>query len=160
MSRPHHYTTTVQWTGNRGSGTLDYRAYGREHLISAAGKTQAIEASSDPKFRGDAERYNPEELFLSSLSACHMLWYLHLAAVNGIVVLSYEDRAEGVMIEEAGGAGRFTSITLRPEIRIVGGGAQVQAARELHKEAGKKCFIANSVNVAIEYAGRVILEGG
>jgi organic hydroperoxide reductase OsmC/OhrA len=155
MSRDHHYTITNRWTGNRGSGTLDYRAYGREHLINVDGKTHAIEASSDPKFRGDPSRYNPEELFLASLSTCHMLWYLHLASVNDVVVLSYEDQAEGVMSEDAG---CFISVTLQPEIHIAGDGAQVQRARELHAEAGKRCFIANSVNVPIAYRGNVIVN--
>jgi organic hydroperoxide reductase OsmC/OhrA len=158
MSRTHHYTVTTHWTGNRGSGTLDYRAYGRDHLISAEGKIHQIEASSDHKFRGDSRCYNPEELFISSISACHMLWYLHLAAIENIVVLNYEDRAEGVMTEEADGRGRFTSVTLNPVVNITGGGAQVHAARELHEQAGKKCFIANSVRVPIRYRGEIILE--
>ncbi|MFT7121648.1 MAG: organic hydroperoxide reductase OsmC/OhrA [Neolewinella sp.] len=157
MSRQHHYTTKTEWTGNRGSGTLDYRAYTRDHLISAAGKTDPIKGSSDPSFRGDPGRYNPEQLFLSSLSACHMLWYLHLASVNGITVLEYVDNAEGSMDEDANGAGRFTSITLQPRI-VIAQANKVDQAKELHHEAGKKCFIANSVNVPIGYGG-VITAG-
>ncbi|MEL7159200.1 MAG: OsmC family protein [Bacteroidota bacterium] len=158
MSRQHHYQILNQWTGNRGSGTLDYRAYSRSHRLSAAGKAVAIEGSSDPKFRGDAEKYNPEELFLFSLSACHMLWYLHLASVNGITVLEYEDRAAGTMEEGADGAGSFTGVTLQPRIVIVEED-KVAAARELHHAAGKKCFIANSVKTPITYAGEIILLG-
>lgn len=149
----HHYRTTTTWTGNRGSGTLDYRAYTRNHLIAGEGKGHQIEGSSDPAFRGDKTRYNPEELFLSSISACHMLWYLHLATVNDIVVLEYEDHAVGTMEEEADGGGRFTSVTLKPKVKIAG--PQVQRALELHEEAGKKCFIANSIRVAIAYEGEV-----
>ena len=156
MERTHDYVTQLEWTGNRGSGTLDYRAYGRDHCISVAGKRHEIEGSSDPLFRGDAARYNPEELFLSSLSACHMLWYLHLASVNGITVLEYVDAAEGTMAEDKDGAGRFTSVTLRPRI-VIAQADKVERAKELHHEAGQKCFIANSVKVEIGYGGEVVV---
>ena len=154
MEKKHHYQIKNEWTGNLGSGTLDYRAYKRDHLISVEGKNAHIEGSSDPNFRGDKKRYNPEELFVSSLSACHMLWYLHLASVNGITVLEYVDLAEGTMEEEVGGAGRFTAITLRPNI-VIAQSDKTELARELHHEAGKKCFIANSVNVPIAYEGEI-----
>lgn len=152
----HHYQIKTEWTGNLGSGTLDYRAYKRDHTISAAGKNSPIEGSSDPSFRGDPKRYNPEELFLSSLSACHMLWYLHLASVNGITVLEYVDSAEGQMEEEADGSGRFTSVVLQPYI-VIAQADKVDLARELHHEAGRKCFIANSVKVPIGYGGEVVV---
>ena len=154
MSKAHHYHVTTRWTGNLGSGTLDYRAYTRDHTVSVAGKTGIIECSSDPAFRGDAARYNPEELFLSSLSACHMLWYLHLASVNDVTVLAYEDRVTATMEEDADGAGRFTSVTLHPQIKVAAG-TQVQRAEQLHAEAGRKCFIANSIKVAVGYVGDV-----
>ncbi len=153
MTRSHHYHVTTRWTGNRGSGTLDYRAYSRDHVISVKGKSPGIHASSDPLFRGDGTRINPEELFVASISSCHMLWYLHLAAVNDIVVLEYEDLAEATMEESEDGAGYFTSVVLKPTITIAG--TQVQRARELHAEAGKKCFIANSVNVPITYVPEI-----
>src|SRR5215467_13434389 len=102
MANLHYYKTTVAWIGNRGTGTSDYKAYDRNHEVVVMGKT-TIPASSDPKFRGDSTRYNPEELFVSSLSSCHMLWYLHLCAESGIVVVSYGDRAEGTMIETTEG---------------------------------------------------------
>ena len=153
MNRIHNYQVTTRWTGNRGSGTLDYRAYSRDHLISVPGKPQTIQASSDPLFRGDGSRLNPEELFVASIAGCHMLWYLHLAAVNDVVVLEYEDFSEATMEESEDGAGRFTSVVLKPVIKLAG--TQVQRARELHAEAGKKCFIANSVNVAITYEPQI-----
>ncbi len=150
MSKAHHYTTRTTWTGNRGSGTLDYRAYGRDHTISGAGKEHDIAGSSDPSFRGDAQRYNPEELFVSSLSACHMLWYLHLASVMGITVLEYVDEATGEMEEGSDGAGHFTSIVLHPRVTIARSD-KVELANELHERAGKKCFIANSVRTPVTY---------
>lgn len=144
MKRTHRYQPLIRWTGNLGSGTLDYRAYSRDHEISLDGKLHTIQGSSDPLFRGDLARYNPEELFVSSLACCHMLWYLHLAAVNGIVVLAYSDRPEGVMEEDEDGAGRFTIVQLNPEVTIASGGNR-ELAESLHAEAGKKCFLANSV---------------
>lgn len=156
MPKQHHYKIQTEWTGNLGSGTLDYRAYKRDHLISATGKSAPIAGSSDPSFRGDPKRYNPEELFLSSLSTCHMLWYLHLASVNGITVLEYVDSAKGTMAEDADGSGRFTSVTLQPRI-VIAQADKVERAKELHHEAGKKCFIANSVRVGIGYGGEVLV---
>jgi organic hydroperoxide reductase OsmC/OhrA len=143
----HRYEVTVEWTGNRGSGTSDYRAYGREHTISAAGKAP-IAGSSDTAFRGDATRWNPEELLLASLSACHKLWYLHLCAANGIAVIAYVDRAMGTMAEEPHGGGRFTRAVLRPHVTIRAGDDRALAAR-LHHDAHEKCFIASSVNFPV-----------
>ena len=156
MARTHQYEITTEWTGNLGSGTLDYRAYKRDHSISAPGKGASIEGSSDPNFRGDPKRYNPEELFLASLSSCHMLWYLHLASANGITVLEYIDRAEATMEEQVDGSGKFTGVTLKPEIHIAQAD-KVELAKSLHKEAGQKCFIANSVKVEMQYGGEIMV---
>ena len=147
MTKHHKYTLQVVWTGDQGSGTSRYDAYSRDHLVRAANK-QAIEASSDPAFRGDATRHNPEELFVASLSSCHMLWYLHLCAVNGIVVTGYADDPIGTMEESAQGSGRFTDVHLRPQVTI-GAGGDVKLAKRLHEEAHKFCFIANSVNFPV-----------
>lgn len=149
MAKQHRYPVTISWTGNRGAGTSGYKAYDRAHEISAPGKP-VISASSDPGFNGDPSRYNPEELLVAALSACHMLWYLHLCAVNRIVVTRYVDRAEGTMIEESDGGGRFTSVTLKPDITIKAG-SDLPKARELHHEAHAKCFIANSVNFPVNH---------
>ena len=148
-AKDHSYSVTVTWTGNTGAGTTGYRAYARTHEIAAHGKP-AIPASSDPAFRGDKARYNPEEMLVASLSSCHMLWYLHLCATEGIVVLSYEDIAEGVMQEDEHGGGRFTDVVLQPEITIAAG-SNIERARALHAEAHAKCFIANSVNFEIRH---------
>ena len=115
--RTHHYTLNIEWTGSRGQGTRTMAGYGREHLITAPGKPP-ITGSSDPSFRGDPACWNPEELLLASLSACHKLWYLGLCAGAGVIVESYHDQPEGVMVEEADGAGQFTSVTLRPRVTI------------------------------------------
>lgn len=147
MSRQHRYAVTVDWTGNRGSGTSDYRAYDRAHEIRAEGKPP-VPGSSDPAFRGDPARWNPEDLLVGSLSSCHMLWYLHLCAAAGIVVTGYVDRAEGVMEEGGDGGGRFVQVTLMPTV-TVRRGADLETARTLHHEAHAKCFIANSVNFPV-----------
>jgi len=145
----HQYLTTVEWTGNSGRGTTSYKAYSRDHVISAGHKV-LIPASSDPSFLGDPTRYNPEELFLSSLSSCHMLWYLHLCTVNGVVVTGYTDQAEGTMEEDESGSGRFTAVVLNP-IVIVQQEEMIAKANELHAQANQMCFIANSCNFSVNH---------
>ena len=146
-AKTHTYRTTVRWTGNRGSGTSAYRAYGRDHEISATGKP-VVPASSDPAFNGDPGRYNPEDLLVASLSGCHMLWYLHLCAVNKVVVLEYEDNAAGTIEETADGGGHFVEVTLRPAITLTAQ-SNPDTARRLHHDAHEKCFVANSVNFPV-----------
>ena len=145
MQREHRYSINVRWTGNTGKGTADYRSYQRDHEINVLGKPLIL-GSADPKFRGDPHRYNPEELLVSALSTCHMLWYLHLCADAGIVVVSYEDRAEGTMEESIERGGRFVRVTLRPHVRVTGSAEQAEA---LHQRAHELCYIANSVNFPI-----------
>jgi organic hydroperoxide reductase OsmC/OhrA len=147
MAKQHHYETTVRWTGNLGTGTTGYKDYGRNHEISAPGKPP-IPASADPVFRGDASRYNPEDLLVASVSTCHMLWYLHLCAVNKVVVLDYEDHADGIMEESADGGGRFLEVTLRPRITVTAQ-SDLETAKRLHHDAHEKCYVANSVNFPI-----------
>ena len=109
--KEHTYSAHIQWTGDQGVGTLNYQSYDRDHVINIPGKYDAIQATADPAFRGDPKKYNPEELFISSISGCHMLWYLHLCAVNNIVVTAYEDNPFGVMQEESDGSGKITKLT-------------------------------------------------
>jgi organic hydroperoxide reductase OsmC/OhrA len=146
MQREHRYSVNVRWTGNTGQGTSDYRSYKRNHEIKVLEKPPIL-GSADPKFRGDPLRYNPEELLVSALSTCHMLWYLHLCADAGIVVVSYEDRAEGTM-EESSEGGRFVRVTLHPHVRVTGSAEQ---AETLHHRAHELCYIANSVNFPIQH---------
>lgn len=149
MAREHRYRLEVAWTGDRGTGTSSYSAYGREHEIRASGKPP-LAGSSDPAFRGDPARWNPEELLVASLSACHMLWYLHLCADAGVVVTDYVDRAEGIMIEPKAGPAKFERVTLKPRVTLAVG-ADHALARSLHDAAHARCFIANSVNFAVEH---------
>lgn len=157
-SRPHAYAIHVTWTGNLGAGTSDYRAYSRDHEITAAGKP-VLPGSSDPAFRGDPSRYNPEELLVASLSACHMLWYLHLCAEAGIVVSAYEDAARGTMLESPWGEAAFSNVVLRPVVRIQAG-ADAKLAEALHERAHERCFIARSVNFPVRCEPRVQVDVG
>jgi organic hydroperoxide reductase OsmC/OhrA len=146
--KQHTYGVTMEWTGNTGEGTRTYRGYKRDHVISAEGKPD-LPGSSDPNFRGDAARYNPEELLVASLSACHMLWYLHLCSVNQMVVLEYKDAPVGIMRENEDGSGEFVSVELRPVVRIAAD-SDAAKAQALHAEAHHLCFIARSVNFPVE----------
>ena len=143
----HNYTVQVRWTGNLGQGTRDYEAYERAHEISAAGKP-GIGGSADPAFRGDPARYNPEELLVASISACHMLWYLHLCAKAKIVVTAYVDEAFGSMAVTREGGGHFTAVVLRPRVTIQAR-SNAAKAEQLHERAHGLCFVANSVNFPV-----------
>ncbi|MEO6760374.1 MAG: OsmC family protein [Saprospiraceae bacterium] len=149
MEKQHQYSLAVKWTGNTGQGTAGYRQYERSHTILVDGKAE-IKGSSDPNFRGDASRHNPEELFLASLSACHLLWYLHLCAENGVVVTDYVDQASGVMQETTDGGGRFIEVVLHPVVTVADE-AMLELARSLHQAAHAKCFIANSCNFPVRH---------
>lgn len=149
----HQYETELTWTGNRGKGTQSYRGYDRNFTIEMEGK-QPMHGSADPAFRGDPAKYNPEELFLSSLSSCHMLWYLHLCADHQIVVTSYRDKAEAEMSESEDGHGRFTDVMLNPVVEITDSDKK-DLALELHQEANKMCFIANSCNFPVQHKATV-----
>jgi organic hydroperoxide reductase OsmC/OhrA len=150
VAREHRYQITTIWTGNRGTGTNGYRSYGRDHEISAEGKIAVLPGSSDPLFLGDRSRYNPEELLVGSLSACHMLWFLHLCSDAGIVVTSYRDEALGELTERAGGTGEFTRVTLRPHVTI-SDPSRVRDVAALHAKAHELCFIARSVKFPVEH---------
>lgn len=155
MGKHHHYTTQIQWTGNKGEGTSDYRAYERRHIIRIAGKKE-INCSSDPAFRGDPSLHNPEDLFLSAISACHMLWYLHICAEAGVIVTDYTDDATGTMDENAGHGGHFTEITLHPTVTVTKE-SMIEKAIELHKKANEFCFMANSVNFPVYHQPKIIV---
>jgi organic hydroperoxide reductase OsmC/OhrA len=144
----HRFAVTNRWTGNLGTGTSSYTAYSRDHEISGKGKAIAISGCSDAAFRGDASRYNPEELLVASLSACHMLWMLHLCADAGIAIAEYVDDASGEMVIHADGGGEFVSATLRPRITITDA-ARAEEAMALHHRAHELCFIARSVNFPV-----------
>lgn len=149
MAKEHHYTASIVWTGNKGQGTKDYRAYDRNYTISIASKPD-IEGSADTPFRGDGTKYNPEDFLLCSISTCHMLWFLHFCADNSIVVTAYKDTPIGTMLENPGGGGRFTGVLLQPHVTITDK-SQIEKANSLHAMANEKCFIANSCNFPVNH---------
>jgi organic hydroperoxide reductase OsmC/OhrA len=154
MNHQHHYRVDVEWTGNRGTGTDGYRNYSRDHVIRIAGKPE-LAGSSDPTFRGDATRHNPEDMLVAALSTCHMLSYLHMATVAGVVVTAYTDAAEGTMASEGDG-GRFVEVVLRPVVTI-SAASDPGKAEAAHEAAHHACFIANSVNFPVRCEPRIVV---
>ena len=149
----HRYAVRTLWSGE----TRSYQSYSREHKIEVPGKP-TIRASADPAFRGDPSCHNPEDLLVAALSSCHMLWYLHLCTIRGVVVTAYEDAAEGTMLEEPR-YGRFTEVVLRPVVTITDDSDAAKAI-SLHERAHAECFIANSVNFPVRCAPTVRKAGG
>jgi organic hydroperoxide reductase OsmC/OhrA len=149
VAKRHTYSIRLDWVGNEGSGTSSYTAYSRAHELSGPGK-QTIAGSSDPAFRGDPARWNPDELLVASLSACHQLWYLHLCTDAGVVIEAYSDNASGVVIAQPDDAGQFESVTLHPHAKLAPG-SDAQIARRLHDAAAQKCFIARSVAFEVRH---------
>ena len=152
----HSYEIAVTWTGNTGTGTSSRRAYSRDHEVTAAGMAP-LAASSDPAFRGDPTRWNPEQLYLASIAQCHMLWYLDLAAQAGVVVTGYEDHPTAIMRVEPTGAGQFESVTLHPIVTITAA-SDPRIAEDLHHRVGDYCFIARSINTPIHHSVVVHVE--
>ena len=146
--KQHSYSSAIRWTGNTGEGTAHYRAYTRDWEVAVPGKP-VIPCSNDPLLGGNKGLMNPEDMLLSALSGCHMLWYLHLASDAGVVVTAYEDAPEGTGELEPGGAARFVKAVLRPRITVKPG-ADMARAEAIHHEIHKVCFIARSVNFPVE----------
>lgn len=156
MNTLHNYLLSVKWTGNQGTGTSNYKNFERSYSIQIENKADIL-GSADPEFRGDKTKHNPEELLLASVSSCHMLWYLHLCAENNIIVTDYVDKATAVLEETANGNGKFASITLNPNVTITDK-EMIVAATELHKKANEFCFVANSLNIKVEYQPLIISQ--
>ena len=150
----HRYSANVEWIGNRGTGTDGYRNYSREHVIRIEGKPD-IAGSSDPAFRGDAARHNPEDMLVAALSTCHMLAYLHVATLAGVVVTAYTDTAEGTLVT-AGNGGHFTEVVLRPVVTVTAASDPAKA-HAAHDDAHHACFIAASVNFPVRCEPRIVV---
>ena len=153
--KTHFYEVGVRWTGNTGQGTATYRTYERSHEITVEGKPPIL-GSSDPNFRGDKTKYNPEELLVASLSACHLLWYLHLCASAGVVVTDYVDYPIGRMVETKDGGGKFTEVVLKPVVTMQSG--DLALIEQLHEKAHHLCFIANSMNFPVRCEPSTLFE--
>ncbi|WP_421741558.1 OsmC family protein [Cellulomonas sp.] len=157
MGPLHTYSVDLTWTGAGRTGTSSYTAYSRDHEVRIGSKPPLL-GSSDPAFRGDPSRYNPEELLVSALAQCHMLWFLHLASAAGVVVVGYEDQAVGTMRIEAAGQGQFREVVLRPRVTVAAGahlptGAAITDGElaGIHHQAHEHCFISRSVNFPVRH---------
>lgn len=159
MSKEHLYKAKINWTGNLGTGTSEYTAYSRAYEISGDGGDgkDIILASADPVYRGEASRYNPEELVVSAIAGCHMLWYLHLCADAGVVVVDYKDEASGTLTESDDGNGKFSEVTIKPQV-IITKESNVEIAEKLHERAHEFCFIANSMNFPVRVEPTIVFE--
>ncbi len=148
MAHEHNYKLTAEWTGNTGEGTKNVRTYDRSHTVSIQGKPDLLLTTDNPAV-GDKTKLNPEDLLVSAISSCHMLSYLYLCSMDGIVVTAYTDHATGVMIEHASGGGNFKEVVLNPLV-VVANESMVEKAIELHHKAHDICYIANSVNFEVK----------
>lgn len=147
--KEHKYNATLKWNDKNGNGTITYKAYSRNHQVNISGKALLL-MSSDPAFMGDKNLHNPEDLLLTALASCHMLWYLHLCSNNGITVIDYQDKAEGTMVEKPIGGGQFKEVQLNPLVTILEADKK-EIAIKLHEQASQKCYIANSCNFPITH---------
>lgn len=158
MAKEHFYKARINWTGNLGTGTSDYTAYSRAHEISGCGSGKDnILASAASVYRGEASRYNPEELVVAAIAGCHMLWYLHLCADAGVIVVDYEDEASGTLTENTDGNGKFSEVTIKPHVTITKN-SSAETAEKLHEKAREFCFIANSMNFPVKFQPTIVFE--
>jgi organic hydroperoxide reductase OsmC/OhrA len=148
MSHEHHYQLTTVWNGNKGEGTKNVRSYDRSHTVTIKGKPELHLTTDNPSV-GDKTKLNPEDLLVTAISSCHMLSYLYVCALEGIIIHDYSDNATGLMIEKDSGAGSFKEVTLNP-VFTVDSQSMIQRAVELHHKAHEICYIANSVNFEIK----------
>ncbi|TCU46598.1 organic hydroperoxide reductase OsmC/OhrA [Curtobacterium sp. PhB25] len=152
----HTYEVSVSWTGDRGTGTSGYRDYGRDHVVSAVGKPDVV-GSADPTFRGDRDRWNPEELVVAALAQCHMLSYLHVAVTQGFTVVDYRDTATASLNLNRDGSGELTGATLHPVVTILEAD-RVADAEAAHATANQLCFIARSVSFPVHHEAQTVVR--
>ena len=151
--KTHTYQVDLEWTGNAGAGTKTYQSYNREHVIRVKGKPELL-CSSDPAFRGDPARHNPEEMLVMALSSCHMLWYFHVCMDAGVIVTRYEDAAIGYLDENADGSGQFREVILKPKVQVAKL-SMLEKALALHEKANSMCFISRSCNFPVKHEPEV-----
>ena len=143
----HEYRATTNW--RRTSADFTYDTYNRAHEVKFGGG-EVVPWSSAPEFKGDADRVNPEEAYVASLSTCHMLTFLAIAARKRFVVDSYTDEASGVMEKNQSGKYWVSRVTLRPRAAFSGARQpSAQEMSELHHAAHENCFVGNSVRTEI-----------
>jgi organic hydroperoxide reductase OsmC/OhrA len=145
----HH--AGVRW--KRTSADFTYDTYNRAHEVRFKGGAIVLPSSSAPAFKGDADRVDPEEAFVASLSSCHMLTFLAICARKRLTVETYEDDAVGHLEKREDGKLWMAHVTLRPRVRFAPE-AEVdeKTLADIHHKSHEECFIANSVktDVAVE----------
>jgi len=144
----HEYRSALQWQRQAGETFTDNR-YSRRHVLRFDGGAELAGSSSPQVVRlpwSDPAAVDPEEMFVASLSSCHLLWFLSLAAADDWCVDEYVDDAVGVMAHDERGRMAVTLVTLRPAVRFAGPSLPSAAQlADLHHRAQEACFIANSV---------------
>lgn len=148
MEKEHRYNLTAIWRGNKGTGTSGLRDYDRSHTVSILNKPQ-LHLTTDNPAVGDKTKLNPEDLLVTAVSSCHMLSYLYVCALEGVIVTDYVDNATGLMLEHASGGGQFKEVVLNPVIKVAKT-TMIKKAIELHHKAHEICYIANSVNFEVK----------
>jgi len=146
MKNRHDYTLQLNWSGDK---ELSCHSNDRLYQIQIEGK-ELILGSADKPFFGNPNLYNPEDLLLSALSSCHMMSFYYVCRKRDVAIHSYQDNPVGTVKVNIDGSGQFEHVTLNPQIILVDA-SQIALATELHNEASKLCFIANSCNFEIEY---------
>lgn len=145
-----NYTATIEWT--RGDARFSDHAYSRAHRWCFDGGA-VVPASSSPSVvpepQSDPSAVDPEEAFVASLSSCHMLWFLSIAANRGCVVDAYADTASGVMARNAANRLAMTEVILQPRVTFAGNPPSAAEHSAMHTLAHERCFIANSVHTAV-----------
>ncbi len=145
------YTATVEW--QRGGEDFIGNRYSRKHSLRFDGGAELPGSSSPsvvPLPMSDASAVDPEEMFVASLSSCHMLWFLSIASARKFCVDSYVDNASGIMARNADGKTAMTVVTLKPHVVFSGSLLpSIEQIHALHHKAHQECFIANSVKTEV-----------
>ena len=157
MTFEHSFSLTLNWPLTDTQQTkAPAKSSMKSHSIVIDGK-QALHVSAAKPFKGDPTLHNPEDLLLSSLASCHMMSYLYVCQQDNIQITSYKDHAEAILAVNGNGSGRITKVILRPTVHIKDA-TQKERALELHQEANKLCFIANSCDFEIEHQPAVFVD--
>ena len=151
--KEHYYAVTCRWDGSTGAG---YEVYTRDHAVTAPPAQAELRMSSDPAFRGDSKRLNPEQLLVMAASSCQLLSFLAVAARKRMDVVEYEDRAEGFMPEDDKPI-RVTRVVLRPRI-VVKGAVDEAAVRKAVELGHEQCFIANSLKTTVSVEPEIVIR--
>ena len=156
MPDTHQFEALLHWPADPAQPRPPEAVFSRNNILQAPGKAP-VPGSSPAVFGGDASRYNPEELMVMSLSECHMLTYLAIAAKKRMTILAYEDRATGSLGMAPSGSGKMSmqEVVLRPKVTVAKG-PDLADAMAIHEKAHANCFMANSVNFPVRHDAQIV----